>query len=283
MSELISVIIPVYNREAYIKDAIDSVFAQKLPSGYSMEVIVADDGSSDSTPSILQAYGDKIRYRRLRHSGKPAVPRNEALRLAKGELIAFQDSDDLWASDKFIKQLPAFDDPSIVLSYGNAQIIDEKGNKKPQTILKKGQAVSGEVFDQLLNENFIYTLTVMARKRTLEEAGGFIESNNLRGVEDYALWLRAALLGEFRYIDSPLAYYRSHSANISSKDPFISYIRLSHVYENLLTHRSLSRAQKKQIRSKLIDIYTVAKGLSQKPRPDLKARIVRQKVRRKIS
>lgn len=244
---------------------------------------MVDDGSSDSSPSIAETYGDKIRFRRLKHSGKPAVPRNEALRMAKGGLIAFQDSDDLWTDDKFIKQVPAFANQDIVLSYGNAQIINEHGNKRPQKILKKGQAFSGQVFNNLLNDNFISTLTVMTRKSALEDAGGFIESDELRGVEDYALWLRVALVGELQYIDDTLAYYRSHSANISSKNPFTSYDRLSHVYENLLTHRALSREQKKMVRNKLIDVYSVSRTLNSKRKLNISAKIFNQKVRRKIS
>src|SRR5687767_15541045 len=95
----LSVIIPTYNRSQYLKAAIDSVLDQDGVS-FKYEVVVVDDGSTDNTLQLLESYGDKIKYLKLTHSGKPAVVRNAGLAKAQGELIAFQDSDDLWINHK---------------------------------------------------------------------------------------------------------------------------------------------------------------------------------------
>src|SRR5687768_17471 len=103
----LSVVIPTYNRADFIVDAINSVLAQDF-GGYSPEVIVVDDGSTDNTEEIIKKFKDKIRYIKIPHSGLPAVARNVGLKKASGEIIAFQDSDDLWDKDKLVNQLKVF-------------------------------------------------------------------------------------------------------------------------------------------------------------------------------
>ena len=208
----LSVIIPVYNREKYIKDCIESVLNQKNP-GCKYEVIVVDDGSTDNTPRILSEFKDKIIYKRIKNSGRPSVPRNIGLKLAKGELVAFQDSDDIWISSKLRVQLKDFK-KSYILSYANAKVVDENRNLLDRNIIDNKQAYSGNVFEYLLKENFVSTLTVIANKKIMLDLGGFNESKNY--LEDYDMWLRMSLLGKFIYTPKVLAEYRIHQSNISS-------------------------------------------------------------------
>lgn len=213
----ISVIIPTYNRAAYLADAITSVAEQKK-ARWPYEIIVVDDGSTDNTPQVIQALKHKVRYIRLPHnSGLPAVARNRGAAVAKGTLLAFQDSDDRWSPDKLASQVPAFDDPKVVLAYANAQICDADGAPVGTTVITADQAHSGKVFEALLQNNFVSTLTVMVRKKAFDKAGGFNENKRLRGIEDYHLWLRLATLGSFVYINKSLAFYRRHPDNISPK------------------------------------------------------------------
>jgi len=93
----VSVVIPTRNRASYLPLAIESVLNQTPPP---LEVIVVDDGSTDGTAAIVGRYGDQIIYRKIRNGGRPAVPRNVGIELARGELVAFQDSDDEWAPGK---------------------------------------------------------------------------------------------------------------------------------------------------------------------------------------
>jgi glycosyltransferase involved in cell wall biosynthesis len=254
--KIISVIIPTYNRELYIKDSISSVLTQQLPKGYSLEILVIDDGSTDSTEEIIKQFKDKVIYKQIKNSGRPAVPRNIGLKMASGDLVAFQDSDDLWVPNKLINQLPAFDDPDVILSYGNAKIMDADGKLSSKTVIKLDEGKSGSIFEDLVITNFISTLTVMARKSELIAAGGFDESAHLVGVEDYELWLRMATLGKFMFVPSNLAFYRRHDANVSLNVKHHANEHILSVYKSLLNH-SLSRKDKKTVRRQIVNIYTL--------------------------
>lgn len=209
----ISVIIPTYNRSSYLSGAIESALSQSLKPS---EVIVIDDGSTDGTEALVrERFAGLVRFRKIPHSGLPSVARNVGIKEAEGSLVAFQDSDDFWVPERLERQLPLFERPEVVLAYGNAEVVTEGGERTGELVVPAGKAGSGRVFESLVNENFISTLTVTVRKSLLERIGGFNESPKLRGVEDYELWLRLARVGEFSYVDAPLALYRRHDANIS--------------------------------------------------------------------
>jgi|GEM_PF-903121 len=216
----ISVVIPTYNRASYLELSIKSVLEQKLPKGYQLEIIIADDGSSDNTEQVLKPIKDQIVYLKLPHSGKPAVPRNAALKAAKGELVAFQDSDDLWASNKLISQLPVFDDPKVMLSFGQAEIIQENGVLTGDKVVDSKVLKDATSYEVLLQQNAISTLTVLARKDAVLSVGAFNESDHLKAIEDYDLWLRIAAKfpDSLRPLSQTLAYYRRHDQNISKGD-----------------------------------------------------------------
>jgi glycosyltransferase involved in cell wall biosynthesis len=101
---LVSCIVPVYNGEPYLREAIDSVLAQTYRP---IEVIVVDDGSTDATAEILASYDDRLRSARQPNSGTPAA-RNLGLSLARGEFLAFLDADDLWHPEKLARQMARF-------------------------------------------------------------------------------------------------------------------------------------------------------------------------------
>lgn len=229
MSATVSVIIPTFNRADYLPESIQSVLDQKLNQNQKLEIIVVDDGSTDNTAEIVRKFGDKIRYYRIPHSGLPAVARNFGITKAEAELIALQDSDDLWVSDKLQQQLPAFKNPEVVLCYGNGLVMEANGELTNQLIVPSSHQKSGYVFDGLVLENFISTSTVVARKSVLKKLGGFNEALRIRGLEDYELWLRLTGLrmGEVKAIKKPLVYYRRHEKNISHKS-------ISHPLEDIL-------------------------------------------------
>jgi glycosyltransferase involved in cell wall biosynthesis len=102
---LISCIVPVYNGELYLREAIDSILAQTYRP---LEVIVIDDGSTDGTADVAASYGDRLRYESQPNSG-PAAARNRGIGLARGAFIAFQDADDVWHRDKLQRQMKRFE------------------------------------------------------------------------------------------------------------------------------------------------------------------------------
>ena len=281
MARLVSVIIPTYNREDYIVEALQSVLKQKLPVGFSMEVIVVDDGSTDNTPTLLRPFKSQIKYVKIPNSGRPAVARNTGIKLAKGEFIAFQDSDDIWTSDKLKSQLPTFEDKGVVLSYGNAEFMSMEGKRSGRTIISNKTAPVGYIFDQLITTNFISTLTVIVRRKAILEVGCFNESWKLRGIEDYELWLRMSQKGKVAFVPKVLALYRQHDKNISPSDPRRSYRDLLNVYAACLRNRDLDRNKRKLVYSSRVTILTALKEHSTF-KPLISIRILCNRLRRKF-
>lgn len=223
-TKLLSVIIPTYNQADYIRTALDSVLSQRLPADWEIEVLVIDDGSTDDTVAIIKGYGKKVQLFHIKHSGKPAVARNIGLKSARGSIIAFQDSDDIWEKDKLIRQLPFFADANVMLTYGHTKTINQTGVQSKNHVLANRKLMSGEKFESLIKENVISTLTVMVRQPALDKVGIFNETDALSAVEDYDLWLRiaAAFPDGIKSVDETLALYRVHDANSSKADGLLA-------------------------------------------------------------
>jgi len=234
MKSRISIVIPAYNRAEYIADSINSVLNQDYGK-YEPEIIIIDDGSSDNTEQIVKTFGNKVIYKKTKHSGKPAVARNIALAMAKGELVAFQDSDDIWISSKMKWQLPLFDDSNIILAYGNAEIMDADGKSIGKTVVPPNKLKIGEKFSSLVKDNVVSTSTVIVRRAALDSVGGFDESDALRAVEDYKLWLElsAKYPDGLKHLDRILNKYRRHQQNISEGSQIESIKRIINAYKAL--------------------------------------------------
>ena len=102
---LISCIVPVFNGERYLREALESILTQTYRP---LEIIVADDGSTDGTAAVVAGYGDQVRYLRQENAG-PAAARNLGLSAIRGELVAFLDADDLWHQEKLSRQIARFE------------------------------------------------------------------------------------------------------------------------------------------------------------------------------
>ncbi len=114
----ISVIIPVYNREHYVAEAIRSVLNQSYPAA---EILVIDDGSTDQSSEIIQSFPSPVQYHRQANRGAAAA-RNRGVALAKGEFLAFLDSDDRWRPDKLALQMAEFaNNPDLAIAFGHVQ------------------------------------------------------------------------------------------------------------------------------------------------------------------
>lgn len=251
----ISVIIPTYNRASFITASINSVLKQKIPKNWQLEIVVVDDGSTDNTLEILKDYADKklIKLYPINHSGKPSVARNFAIRKANGEIIAFQDSDDLWSPNKISDQINLFEEKNIVLTYGRAEIIDENNNPVKGALVSETIINNGQKFNLLLKDNVISTLTVMVKREALVEVGLFDESDQLVGIEDYELWLRisASYPNGIKYLDKTLAYYRRHANNISNTDTLTSIKRILNTFDSLWENKKLSTVQRNHLEKQI--------------------------------
>lgn len=210
--DLVSIIIPAYNAEKYLRIALNSVLNQTYKN---IELIVIDDGSKDSTPKILEDYvanyPDKMKVVTQENSG-PSKARNKGIALAKGKYIAFLDSDDVWEKQKLEKQVSymkakeaSIKDLGIIICNGIA--IDKEGN-----YLK--DVISEEYKPQALRTNLLFencvkpTTSWLVKKSCFEDVGVFDEQ--LAVAEDWELAIRICLKYNYSVMKDKLFRYRSH-------------------------------------------------------------------------
>ena len=212
ITPVVSVILPTFNRLEYLRPAVESVFAQTLPD---WELIIADDGSDPQTRAFLAALEDpRIRVIWLSHTGNPSTVRNAALQEARGEYVAFLDSDDLWMPNKLELQVAALRASAACRwSYTGWVRIDEAG----RTIAfspKPWVPYRGAILEKLLTlDATVPTAAVVVERRLLAQIGGFDEQQPM--FEDYDLWMRVAACSNVELIDQPLTCLRAHDQHYS--------------------------------------------------------------------
>ena len=205
---LISVVIPAYNAESYIQSTLDSVFNQTYQN---IEVIVVDDGSNDSTQSILNAYPHNVVVIKTENKGVSHA-RNTGIDAAKGGWIAFVDSDDIWLPTKLEEQIISIGE--CQWSHCDSVYIGENqsGDVKRSDY---SHIPRGNVFEELIVENFITTSSVLIKKSLLNQYGKFDET--LACLEDWKLWIDIAHENPIAYCDKSLLEYRVYSGSTSRK------------------------------------------------------------------
>ena len=200
---------PTFNRPQFLAPAVESLFAQTFPH---WELIVADDGSGAATRNYLQQLHapPRIRVIWLSHSGRPAVARNAALRSARGEYVAFLDSDDLWLPQKLERQIASLRcHPQRKWGYTAFSVVDAGSQPKTATSARNRSTASGWIIEKILNDETVIALpSVVVARDLLERLGTFDEQ--LVMCEDDELWLRLALHSEIDGIDQPLTVIRRH-------------------------------------------------------------------------
>jgi glycosyltransferase involved in cell wall biosynthesis len=196
MSELISVIIPAFNRASFLKKAVESVLSQTYQN---FELIIVDDGSDDDTKKILSPYTDRITYLFQENRG-PASARNSGIKISKGNFLAFLDSDDVWVKEKLAVQMSQMrTNPSYLISH--TQEIWYK-NKKILKQKKKHKKFHGHIFNKCLPLCAVSLSTVIIREELFKAIGLFDET--MPCCEDYDFWLRVSIKYPFLLIDRPL-------------------------------------------------------------------------------
>jgi glycosyltransferase involved in cell wall biosynthesis len=212
VTHLVSAVLPVHNRADWIARAIDSVLAQTYRR---LELIVVDDDSTDQTPQVLDRYGTRLV--RLRGTWRNAyAARNAGLAIARGDLIAFIDSDDRWWPDRLAAQIPKFDRAAVGLVYGDTvHVAGSAATLMPtgRTSFVTTPPHRGRVRDAFLWGNFVPTTTVLVRRAALAAAGGFDARSPLGS--DYGAWVAIARDHELDYCDAPVADYTVHRDGIS--------------------------------------------------------------------
>jgi glycosyltransferase involved in cell wall biosynthesis len=210
---LISIIIPAYNHAAYIGETLHSVLGQEYGP---LEVIVVDDGSTDSTKEVVAGIHDpRITYLWQENSGLPAAARNRGLERARGEYIAFLDSDDLWLPHKLRLQVAALEaDPKLSLVASDAEEYD--GERRGKLIRLTEDARPS--FRKLLSMNTVINSTVLMRANVARRIGPLDTDPRIRASEDYDYWLRVLRDRDnsVLVLKEVLARIRVHADNISN-------------------------------------------------------------------
>ncbi len=206
----VSVIIPSYNHAHYVVHSIESIVNQSYDN---IELIVIDDGSSDSSPKLIKELSVKYNFIFVHRSNRGlSATLNEGLILSTGDYICICASDDKFRLDRISKQVNFMNDnPDIGMSYGKVIVIDEE---EKENALDIKNSKSGWIFDDLIINRFhIPAVTTMIRRSVFEAVGNFDES---LWVEDWDMWLRISYKFKVGFQNEFLTYYRQHDTNMSS-------------------------------------------------------------------
>lgn len=210
---LVSAIIPTYNRAHVICEAVESALSQTYPN---MEVIVVDDGSKDDTLERLSQFGDRIRVLKQGNAG-PAAARNTGLGAARGELIAFLDSDDIWLANKTERQVSLLQraGDSVPCCLSNILMKWKSGDRTSFDIAWLRPSVEEglwlNVAEVLATRTVLFNQGIMIRRAVLDKIGGF--DTSIRYLEDVEYPLRLSLEGPWAFIKTPLVIWRESMTN----------------------------------------------------------------------
>jgi glycosyltransferase involved in cell wall biosynthesis len=256
---LVSVVMPTYNRAYIIARAIESILGQTYPF---VEVIVADDGSTDDTKEVVARYDDRVRYVRQSNAGVSAA-RNLGLRHAGGEFVGFLDSDDTWLPWKVEAQVSILRRyPEIGMVWSDMRAVDERGALVQEAYLRtfyraynvvdiarlcqmrgrleeiwpgappqaaRCSVYSGDIFSAMFSGNLVHTSTVLLKRERLLLVGEFDTGLSPSG-EDYEYHLRTSYFGPVGFLDASSIEYR-----VGASDQLTAPAYLVHIARNNLT------------------------------------------------
>lgn len=236
MEPLVSIIIPTYNRAQYIGDALDSIMSQTYTN---WECVVVDDGSTDNTELVVNAYEEKDN--RIKLFKRPIDfpkgcngARNFGISLASGTYIAFCDDDDFWLPQKLKKQVPILQKYERVgLVTCDIEFVSTDGVRSGRLIHQTGN--HGYVFKELLLKNRLCMATPLLRRDVFDKVGEF--NTDFTIYEDWEYWRRVSYYYEFYNVEEVLVCYRKHDKNTSlivTDDPLEQYMRYRELTKALL-------------------------------------------------
>lgn len=206
---LVSIIMPSYNTGNYISESINSVINQSYKN---WELIIVDDCSTDNTDEIIKDFlkDSRIKYLKNKENSGAAISRNKALRMAKGEWIAFLDSDDLWKHKKLEKQIRFMEQNNYNFSYTKYGEIDEYGNNLNIEISGPKKITKFKMYSYC----WPGCLTVMYNRKKI----GLIQIKDIKKNNDYAMWLKVCKKENCYLYPFSLALYRKRNGSISRQN-----------------------------------------------------------------
>lgn len=219
---LVSVVIPSYNHAHFLRRSLDSVQRQGWKN---WEVLVVDNYSTDNTDEVLKPYlGQRVRLLKIHNNGVIAASRNKGLREARGEWIAFLDSDDWWSSDKLeVSMQVALAGVDVV--YHDLAMVGTDGKPHCWRRSRAREVASPAYGDLIRNGNALPNSSVVVRKTRLDDIGGLCEDQYLVGWEDFDCWLRLAKSGcRFACVPGSHGYYWVGGGSVSNPNRTLANI-----------------------------------------------------------
>jgi glycosyltransferase involved in cell wall biosynthesis len=204
-SPLVSAVIPVFNGEEFVADAIESVLSQTHPN---VECIVVNDGSFDGTEQVVDRFQGRIRHVRRENRGVSAA-RNEGARLARGELLAFLDADDVWINRRLERMIAAAGCKLAVLCA--SEVVDQ--HLRPLGVIEMTPHATPETMLMQSGSTVSCSSNLLVDTAYFREMGGFSEDLSMSA--DWDLLLRMLESGPVVYLAEPLVRYRRHAGNMS--------------------------------------------------------------------
>lgn len=270
----VSIVMPVFNGECHIGEAVNSVLAQRQTD---LELIVVNDGSTDKTLEVVQRFAEadpRVRVINRPNSGRPSFPKNDGIASARGEYLCFLDHDDIYDADRTWQLVEGLEQhPEWVAVFHDLRLIDNKGNPFPETYLSGpnflGRAapyitpMANDWFDcsnsfyvyQSLHMGALHTMSVMIALRRLPPGTVSFETKFTIG-EDTDQWIRLGLMGKIGYLNRVLGSYRQHENSITqNREIFLmSTLRMwEHNFQRV--KGKLSPSELRQYRVKISDRF----------------------------
>lgn len=236
---LVSIIIPSFNRAYCLGRAIQSVIHQSYQN---WELIIVDNHSSDNTDEVVKEFCDpRIQLIKIHNQGVIAVSRNTGLKVAKGDYVAFLDSDDWWMPEKLKVSVERLEAGGDIVYHDLFLVSSWPIKSTPRNIAKTRKLNMNSFEDLLANGNALVTSGVVLRSQLMRLIGGFSEDPLLVAVEDFDAWLRLAqCTNAFVQIEDCLGYYWGDGGVSSSPNITLTNLaRLRQLYESELQHVSL--------------------------------------------
>lgn len=210
MNPKVSIIMNCYNGEKYLKEAIDSIYAQSFND---WEIIFWDNASTDSSASIAKSYCNKLRYFFYPENTTLGQARKLAMEKANAEWVAFLDVDDYWYENKLEEQLRGISGSDYILCYAGVREVDSEGKYIRDNIPKYE---SGIQVKQQLNQFNVNMVTALINKKKMDELG-LTFNPEMQASEEYNLFIRMSLVGRFFTIPKALGVYRVSDKSLTNE------------------------------------------------------------------
>ncbi len=235
---LVTILMNCYNGERYLREAIDSVLGQTYKN---WELIFWDNRSTDSSASIFKSYDDtRLKYFYAENHTLLYEARNLALKKANGQLIAFLDVDDCWFADKLERQVTLFANSDVGFACSNYFVINQSRQRK--RLAHKKIMPDGNVLEILLKDYYVGLLTLIVRRQAIS---GYIKTfgDDYHIIGDFDLAIRLASEWKMAYTKEPLAIYRIHGNNESTKHLRTAILEIEGWLKQYSLHMNIGNAK----------------------------------------